>query len=320
MLLPPSPPPHPSRLARQSGLGATSFLLTTLPILLLGLGGVELAHGLFVRQALSHALVQAGRAATVDHADPAALTLAFERALHPLFLQPGSLSRALAQRIHDTGAAPWQIRILQPQRAAFADHADPEASVPTTASGLRAINHDYQALQHDRRLGEGWPQGQGPVSGQTIFQANTLTLELVWLHEPLTPGLKTLMRTLSPADESYRSRAMAQGYLPIVRGISLTMQSHPVDWPDRSDGKVVHGMTGDWTSVALRDCADAWNGCAPPSPHTPSEPAAPIQAGPAHPPNVNEGNIEGVQAPGEWVGEQADTGGVDTGPSPDPDC
>jgi hypothetical protein len=246
-------------------MGATGFLLVALPILMLGMGGVELTHGLFVRQALSHALMEAGRAATVDHADPDTLAYAFERALGPLFLADGSLPRALAQRVRRTGQAPWRIRIIRPRRGAFVDHADPGLRIPGRPPGRRAVNHDYQRLQHQRLIEQGWVQGRGPTSGETIFQANTLELELIWPHEPLVPGIKALMRALSPADDRYRSRLMANGYLPILRGVTLAMQSHPIDWPDRGDGKVVHGEADRPTGSAPLTCTGMWSGCEPAS-------------------------------------------------------
>ncbi|MBV6271450.1 hypothetical protein KVP09_00760 [Alcaligenaceae bacterium CGII-47] len=295
---------HRPLVTRQSGLGAAGFLLAALPILLLGLGGVELTHGLFVRQALSHALVEAGRAAIVDHAHPDTLVEAFEHALHPLFLQEGSLHRALAQRKRDTGRAPWQIRIVQPRRAAFVDHISSATNDRSSPSGWRTINHDYQALQHEQRLRQGWPEGRGPISGQTIFEANTLTLELIWPHEPLVPGIKALMRVLRPSDDSYRHHLMSHGYLPILRGVSLSMQSHPVAWPDRSDGKVIHGEISDILTGPAANCAGFWGGCAALAAQSVSErPTAPIKYGeggePRHDIDDNSGAVnEPSSSPG----------------------
>lgn len=290
------------------------MLLIAPPVLLLGLGGMDLAHGLFVRQALSHALIEAGRAAIVDHADPDTLVQAFERALRPLFLHPDSLAHALAQRSHETGQAPWQIRIIRPRRSAFIDHADPDVRIAAHPSGHRAINHDYQVLQHQRRLSEGWPQGRGPASGQTIFEATTLTLELVWPHEPLVPGLKTLIRTLSPADDSYRSRLMTHGYLPILRGVSLSMQSHPIDWPDRNDGKVIHGEMSEIPPGPLATCTGLWGRCTTPLPQPakPTDPAEHEKEGEFVPPintdREHHGGIGGTehteQSPNELDADQ----------------
>lgn len=332
--LPVMPPLQPilytaARLARQSGMGAAGFLLTAVPILILGLGGVELAHGLFVRQALSHALIEAGRAAMADHAHPDTLAEAFEHALRPLFLKSGSLPRALAQRTRDTGQAPWQIHIVQPHRTAFTDHADPHLRIAEHPIGQRAINHDYQALQHERHLREGWPQGRGPASGQTIFQANTLTLELIWPHEPLTPGIKAIMRALNPADDSYRSRAMAYGYLPIPRSVSLAMQSHPVEWPDRSDGKVIHGEMGNGPGSPPISCTGLWSRCAPlgvrsaPNTNTPVESIGePGGAGPGHTAG-EDGSYTGSGRPIESSGDGGSAlseGGARTDASLGPDC
>src|SRR5690606_14253338 len=63
------------------------------------------------------------------------------------------------------------------------------------------------------------------------LQANTLIVQLTWLHQPLLPGVRQLMRQLAPNDNRYGSLAMSRaGYLPLQREISMVMQSHPVAW------------------------------------------------------------------------------------------
>ncbi|MDN5842664.1 MAG: hypothetical protein L0H54_04355 [Alcaligenaceae bacterium] len=256
---------YPSPHASQRGAAALSFLLTALPVLMLGLGGIELHNWLWVRQVLGHALLEAGRAASVDHARPDTIVAEFEHALRPLYLKPGSLRHALARRSHDIGQAPWQIRIRAPVRTAFLDHAASGLKAAGIPAGLQTINHDYQALQHQQRLAQGWPEGKGPASGQTIFEANTLDIELIWAHEPLIPGVRTLMRAFGAGVSDYRGRVYAQGYLPMLRRLTLTMQSHPVAWPDRADGKVVHGARSHLPTPEVVKCSGFWAECGTPS-------------------------------------------------------
>ncbi|HWL28948.1 MAG TPA: hypothetical protein VNQ97_08565, partial [Burkholderiaceae bacterium] len=157
---------------------------------------------------------------------------------------------ALAQRVRDTGLAPWQIQILSPTADAFHDFADPaimQAGHPghmqtedAAAPSMPAINNNYQLEQHRRHTAAGWPTGRGPHSGQSIFEANTLVLRLRYLHEPALPGIKSLLRVLGNEHGTYGQRAMALGgYLPMTREIALTMDSHPLLWPLPAHGKFV---------------------------------------------------------------------------------
>jgi len=232
---------HPTR---QLGQGAVEFLAAAAPLLLLALGSIEFIHWYFVRQAISLALVQAGRAAITQHANPAVLDSAFTSALLPLHAGPtpavsqARLARAIYRREAATGLPAWQIRIISPSVASFADFA---STNPELGGGGRpAIDNDYLQEQHLSRLAQGWPQGRGPQSGQTTLEANTLQLKLTWLHEPLLPGMKQLLKQLAPADTRYGSRAMASaGFLPIHRQVALVMQSHAVNWDTPAHGRVV---------------------------------------------------------------------------------
>ena len=230
---------------RQRGTSAVEFTLVAIPMLLVGLGTLELARWFFIKQAISLALLEAGRAGIIDHARPATIEKAFERALLPLFpattRQSASqrLQRSLAQRQAATGAPAWQIRILSPDTAAFHDFASSRAKV-SGATGLPVIDNNYQAEQHQSYLQQGRPGGRGPVSGLTVFEANTLVLQLSYMHKPLVPGMKALMSLMSNGTQGYARAALAGGYLPMRQTIQLAMQSHPVAWSGRAD-KVVPG-------------------------------------------------------------------------------
>jgi hypothetical protein len=226
----------------QSGSAAIEFALVAIPLLLVGLGGIEIAHWFSVRQTVSLALLEAARAASVAHAKPEVIEHAFEQALLPLFAgqHPDQarqqLARALEQRHQDTQDSPWRIIIHSPSAAAYIDHAQAEISM----QGLASINNDYQQEQDLRYRRKGWVDGKGPVSRQTIFQANTLHLTLSYPHKPVVPGVSNLIKQLYPVADSYGRAAMQQGYLPMTRSLTLIMQSHPVNWPSLNNGKVIH--------------------------------------------------------------------------------
>lgn len=230
----------------QSGAGMIEFAIATLPVLFLGLGSVELSQWFYTRQAISLALLDAGRAAVTDHNRPARIITAFERALRPLYASGSptgttqTMRNALSRRQAAMNDAPWKIEVLSPSASTYIDFSD--ASLRIDGAATRpAINNSYLAEQDRRHRTKGWDDGRGPASGQTIYEANTAVLRLSWLHQPRLPLLKPLLRAMGNPAGSYRQRALANGYLPMTRQITLLMQSHPVHWPDDSGGKVLYG-------------------------------------------------------------------------------
>lgn len=223
---------------RQHGQGMVEFLLAAAPVLLISLSSIEAIHWYFVRQAVSLALSQAARAAITQHADPTVLDAAFARALLPLYAAPSRadsharLHRAMTRREHSTGLPAWKIYIVSPATATFDDFSSNSPDLPRT--GKPVIDNDYLHEQDQARA-----QGRGPLSGQNTLEANTLILDLTWLHEPLLPGVKQLLRQIVPTDSRYGSQAMARaGFLPLRRQVALMMQSHPIAWDMPAHGRV----------------------------------------------------------------------------------
>lgn len=243
------------------------FCVVAVPILLLGVGCIEISQWFSTRQAVNLALLQAGRAAIVDHGNPGVIVSAFEHALLPLF--PGTANRtsqqalqqALDQRERDIQGAAWQIEVLSPSLPAFDDFAD-QALALSSHKGLALINNNYLHEQHERQLAMGRARGVGPRSQMSIFQANTLVLRVSYLHKPVVPGISGLLRSMGASNGNYRQRALAHGYMPLVQEIALLMQSHPASWPMPASGKVVRHWSD--TSVptdSLSPCKGLW--CTP---------------------------------------------------------
>lgn len=300
------PPRHAAtRRGTQQGQGLIEFSLVAAPVLMAGLGAIELAHWLTVKQAVSLALLEAGRAGITQNARPEAMEAAFEHALRPLFPAAGGQDAArrrntqLAQRAARSGGPPWQIRIMQPGPDAFTDFASREPALAGRHGGP-VINNSYQAEQHQRHIAGGWAQGRGPRSGLTVFEANTLVLRVSYLHEPALPGMKSLIRQLAPGSESYAARAMATGgYLPMSQEIRLTMQSHPMQWPDSASGKVVGAGGGAAVTPTMNPepCTGIW--CLVPAKPPAASPPASDQSGTPLPPfdEVPAGTSASAQYP-----------------------
>ncbi|MBB1627558.1 pilus assembly protein [Achromobacter sp. UMC71] len=212
----------------QRGAAAIEFAAAGAAVLLLGLLTIEAARWQGVRQVAHLALMEAARAGATSHGDPARIRAAFLQGLLPLHADAQGAAGARRRQTQDldraaalAGTTPWRIEILQPDAQAFRDHARP--GLDTAAPrGLRAIDHNYQDLQHARR----------PLPDtRSIFRANTLKLRLTYLYQPLLPPLRMLLAALSKADGSYAAAAQARGLAPIGMELEMEMQSHPVDWP-----------------------------------------------------------------------------------------
>lgn len=225
---------HTSIPGRTRGMAAAEFMLIAIPLLLTGLGAYEAARWQLTRQAVSLALLEGARAGAVANGSPAAIQAALQRGLLPLAggegpRQARARQQAAAAVTQATyGLPPWQVRVLSPRRAHFDDFA-----VSTTA-GRRVIDNDYQHEQHARAIANGYPQGRGPASEATIFAANTLTLEIRYLHAPIVPGLGNLLRQLGRTldADTFGGRAMRHaGRLPVRQTVAIAMQSAPHEWP-----------------------------------------------------------------------------------------
>nr|WP_315846097.1 pilus assembly protein [uncultured Achromobacter sp.] len=228
---------------RQRGAAAIEFAVAGAVVLLLGLLAIDAARWQAVRQMAYLALIEAARAGATAHGNPARMRQAFQQALLPLHVGgEGVAGKVDARRRREraqagiaalTGLTPWRIEILQPDARAFREHGRAGLTV-TAAPGLRAIDNDYQDLQHARR--------PPPPGGLSIFDANTLKLRLTYLHRPLLPPVRMLLAALGRDDASYAGVARAHGLLPIRVELEMEMHSHPVDWSGKTpqpEGMVV---------------------------------------------------------------------------------
>lgn len=285
--------------ALQRGQGTVEFLLAAVPVLVLALSSIEAVHWYFARQAVSLALSQAARAAITQHADPVVLDQAFTKALLPFYVAPSAavtrarLQRAMERRTHATDLPAWQIRILSPSTATFQDFAASRPGLP--GDGRPVIDNDYLAEQHQARLAEGLHEGRGLQSGQTTLEANTLELDLTWLHEPLLPVTRVLLKGLAPADTRFGSLAMARGgYLPLRRQMAMVMQSHAVAWAMPAHGRVVraHAAQAEEPAFFTEPGLAPWeHGKKPDGPLSGQPPADTPEPGrPPDPPTGDPGN------------------------------
>lgn len=260
-------PPPPS-LHSQQGSAMIEFLITAVAVLLLGLGATETARWYIQKQHIRYALHEAQRVATVAHAKPELIVKAFEEALNPLFSPAGRYKSVAARRTaylntvsQKTTMSPWRMSIISPTSAHFKDFKQNNLQV-TGASGLAVINNNYQFEQHQDK-------GLGLHSQESIYEANILSINLIYPYRPLVPGVANLMKSLSSTSNSQlKQNYYAAGYLPLEISSHMGMQSHPVQWPSSRDAKavwnedIIHSdkiTTGNHTIEApSADCAGLW--------------------------------------------------------------
>ena len=182
----------PRALVRLRGAGAIEALLALPILLLVGLGALQFALVYQARHALNHALIEAARAGSVAHADPAAIREGLARGLAPWLYGAADLvehATAVVRAIVDVaeGEATGRIRIVvqSPTPASFDDWAEPaidDAGMPIP--GLREIPNDSLVHRARRTLPAGGTAGLragepiGAASGQTLADANLLRLNL----------------------------------------------------------------------------------------------------------------------------------------------
>lgn len=156
-------------------------------------------------------------------------------------------------------AAHWQIvqqlayvALLDTARAGATQHAQPDVMARAFAHAIlpRFIHAGGDArVARDRA----WRRLQ-QTSGLPAWRIEVLPSEspsvlrtrLTYLHEPLTPLTRTLLRRFARSTDDCADRALAQGLLAIRLELHIEMHSPPIDWetaPRSRDDRVVYGMT-----------------------------------------------------------------------------
>lgn len=227
-----------STLRSQQGAAVIEFLVTAVPILLLGLGATETTRWYMHKQHVRLALLEAQRVAAVSHAKPERIIASFEEGLKPLFAPAGRHASIEARRddylaevSRNSGTSPWRITITSPTTAHFKDFSQADLAI-ARSTGFAAINNNYQAEQHQAK-----PRGLN--SQESIFEANIFSVDLIYPYKPLVPGVATLMKLLQRSDSALQQSYQDAGYLAMALSAHIGMQSHPVLWPNSPDAKVI---------------------------------------------------------------------------------
>ena len=159
-----------SRDSRQ-GSALVQWCIAALPLLLLGAMAIEISHWHTTRQRLA---------------------LSVQRAVDQTSLSAGTtqaLKQHLQKQLPEDLRLPMRACITDPVNAFMSDFIDRRLS---SKQRTAVIRHDHVAQQHRDYVKHGLPGGRGSRSGMTIFEANTLNVEVVVQSRALSPWVRQL--------------------------------------------------------------------------------------------------------------------------------
>ncbi len=195
---------------------------------------LEISHSQQVRHVALLALYEAARAGSVAGANQEIVNQTFKQAILPNYAargihqSPADRLEVRAKKIlHVTGLRLWEIKVMNPNISVFKDFSHTELS---KKFGRAALRNDYLVEQHQNNIRRGWTEGRGPISQQTVFEANTLRLHLSLIYQPLVPGTGMILKMFSRSRTDRTGIAWSKGYLVANLTTEVTMQSHAQQW------------------------------------------------------------------------------------------
>lgn len=233
---------HPPSSCSQQGASSTEFMIAGIVILFIALSAYDLIRAQTLRQLYQNALLEGARAAATHHVDPAQIQKKVNEAMLVWSVNSTNSPKELAQQQrHDRFTAryqlhPWQVSILSPNAQSFTRYADRRAQREVGTSHS-TINQHYQYEHHKGLLKMDRPFSFSAQPSLTekysILDANTITLQGVYLYEPSFLLLRGVIAAASKLNiaESYTHQALAKGLIPLKVTLSVAAQSHPVQWP-----------------------------------------------------------------------------------------
>lgn len=229
---PRSDPPRIKSKPAQRGSAMIEFTVVGPLITMIGLSILQYGMLFFAKNQINHASFMAAREGTTRHADISATHAAYVRALVPLYgggQTPAELANALEKATADigpNGGGNITIEMLNPTKESFDDWNDPALQAALNTGGRRVIPNVGQAFKS---------QVVGATSGQTIQDANLIKLRITHGYLPKVPFVNKFytlyLKWLDPETNSFHTKLVNAGRIPVVTHVTLQMQSHAIE-PD----------------------------------------------------------------------------------------
>lgn len=148
------------------------WCIAALPLLLLGAIAIEASHWHTTRQRLALAIQRA-----VDDASLSGGTTA-------------ALEQGLRNHLPSDVRSPVKACITDPVNPLMSDFIDRALSARL---GKPVIRHNHLAQQQADAIARGWPNGRGPRSQMTIFEANQLNVRASIKYRPLSSWARMII-------------------------------------------------------------------------------------------------------------------------------
>ncbi len=164
------------------------WCIAALPLLLLGSMTIEASHWHNARQRLA---------------------LAVQRATDDTALAGGTIEALLARlkkHLARDLQVPIKLCVTDPVNAMMTDFVDKPLS---RKLGKPVIRHDHLVAQHRAAIDRGRPDGMGPRSHKTIFEANQLNVLAIIEYRALSPWVRKIV---DPVTIRLEHRAIMQSH------------------------------------------------------------------------------------------------------------
>jgi uncharacterized membrane protein (UPF0127 family) len=213
----------------QRGSAMTEFVVVGPLLTLLGLAILQYGLLFFAKNQINHAGFMAARAGSVGNANLEKIETAFANALVPLYgggQSATEIAASLAKAKADL-AGNVRIELLNPTKESFDDWNDPDLQAALKTGSRRVIRNSNLPF-----LSPGMDEVKAN-SGQNRQDANLIKLRITHGYMPKVPVVsniyKVYLKWLDPKSDSFHTKLVESGRIPVVSHVTMQMQSHPIE-------------------------------------------------------------------------------------------
>ncbi len=227
------------RQRRQRGASLVEAAIVIPLLLFIFLGVLQTAMVFYAKSNLNYATFEAARAGSVNNADMAAITAAFQKALVPYYGGGNTTAELtaklaqVAQDINTNGA--MRIEILSPTTESFSDFNSPALQAQMRVTELVIPNVALDELSCPRDVPGCKSDSKTNSSGQSLADANLLKLRITYgipqtKQMPLAGRFYTwaLKQTGAAGADAFKLGLIQANRIPVVTHTTLRMQSNAV--------------------------------------------------------------------------------------------